>query len=180
MCRHYLSTFICTQTPDDPTAIEAERAADWKKCNAEFKALAGTEVDVRGDGLCWLYAVLASMNVLENPGSLTERDRVVLQKFVHLLKQFVDDGGVKKLTVKEKKLVKDLRDTPPKTLDTESYGGGTLFFRVIAAFLKTSILAVQDGYIGETMFFKSNGKLVAPLTVTGGFVEYASQGQAGR
>lgn len=142
--------------------------------------MAGREVKVRGDGLCWLYAVLASMNVLENPIALTKRDCDVVRTFVGMLKQFVEDGGAKKLTNREKKMVADLRDTPPEELDEASYGGGTLFFRVIAAFLQTSILCVEDGYIGDTMLQKSRGTLVGPLTVTGGFVEYASRGAAGR
>ena len=84
------------------SVIEQQRTSDWSKYMKEFRALAGREVQVHGDGLCWLYAVLTSMNVLENPSLLTERDRKVLKEFVQDLKRFVRDGGLqKKLTDKE-------------------------------------------------------------------------------
>jgi hypothetical protein len=163
------------------SGIEQQRASDWSESMKEFRALAGREVQVHGDGLCWLYAVLTSMNVLENPSLLTERDRKVLKEFVQDLKRFVRDGGLqKKLTDKEKQQVAELRESPPDRLDTNSYGGGTLFFRVIAAFLQTSIFAVEDGYIGTECFMTQRNAPVGPMTVTGGFVHYLPAGGVGR
>ena len=166
---------------EDPDVIEQQRKADWSTYMTEFRTLAGREVPVLGDGLCWLYAVLTSMNVLEKPTALTANDKLVLKRFVRGLKSFVADGGLhKKLTDKEKKQIAELRESPPDILDARNYGGGTLFFRVIAAYLQTSIFAVEVGYIENTCFKTQGDEPVGPLTQTGGFVRYFPAGGVGR
>jgi len=161
---------------------QAQRQASWKKYNLKFRALAGREVQVRGDGLCWLYALLTSMNLMENPMNPTRRDKVVLAMFVCQVKEFVVNRGLKRLTKGERARVSKLREDIPRELDEDSYGGGELYFRVIAAFLQTTIITVQDGYIEENIN-KNEGKRREPVchdTITGGLVEYWSSGTAGR
>ena len=41
--------------------------------------LVGTPVKVDGDGLCWLYAFLASTRALEDAKNLTKRDYQVVR-----------------------------------------------------------------------------------------------------
>ena len=64
------------------------------------------------------------------------------------------NGGMQRLTASEKAEVERLQAPSPKTkLDRNNYGGGVLWYRVIASFLDTSVFVAEEAYIASVPSF---------------------------
>jgi hypothetical protein len=177
--RRLSSTIISSEEDED---AEEDDATTWRREMALFKGLAGSTRRVRGDGFCWLYAILTSMNLLESPETPTPRDYKVAAVFIRKLKLFVEADGCAWMTKQEKKQVLELAEPPVARSSMDNYGGGRLLYRVSAAYLGIPIYTVQSDFIVEEMNKKMGSKrvLVTAATVHGGFVVYNATGRAGR
>ena len=105
--------------------------------------LMGKAIKVAGDGLCWMYAFLASLNAMQNAEVPTTRDYCVVREFLKVLHGFVRDGGCPWLEPKERETFLAIKPPPYKGRETDSYGGVTVAYRVIAAFTGISIIVVD-------------------------------------
>jgi hypothetical protein len=90
---------------------------------------------------------------------------------------------MQRLTTGEKAEVERLQAPSPKTkLDRNNYGGGVLWYRVIASFLDTSVFVAEEAYIGPVILLKAGrkGAYIDVDTKTGGFMQYDPGATAGR
>jgi len=176
----YEAVNIVSSESDDED--EEDDASSWQVQLSVFEKLAGKKIDVKGDGFCWLYAILASMNLLESPSTPTVRDYKIASAFIRQMKTFVNAGGCAWLTKAEVKKLMGMDEPPVRELDVENYGGGALLYRVIACFLGTSIYTVEARYLQANMELTTGRKqeIVTASTVHGGYVMYNGTGRAGR
>ena len=107
---------------------------------------------MKGDGYCWLYAVMTAFGALENPSTPTPKDFKVVAKFIRILQEFVQDGGCKSfLSSAEKTMFLSLKPPSSRTrVDTANYGGTAFTYRILARFLETQIIVMTDGFFSAS------------------------------
>ena len=172
-------------------ALAAEdelRILEWVSATAELRAVLGLPgiVDVLGDGFCWMYAVLAALGVLESPMKPTARDYALVARFLQAVQGYCRYGGAPK-SVRENAesmaLIEAQKPPPFARLDVGNYGGGKVWFPVLARFLDTAIVALDDTWIGgddvragrvakEMRAGNDANGRISTTTLTGAFVEY--------
>lgn len=148
----------CSQpVPKMSTELMEEDWTNWKK---EFAKVAGEKVAVKGDGFCWLYAVLTSMNMMERPSSPTQDDYALVSTYLGLLKDFVRSGTCGRWLQDEARHKFMCIKEPPTTFDIANYGGTEVAFRVIAAFSSVAVIVVNEPVLEASVLTKNDGSMV--------------------
>ena len=125
----------------------------------------GLRYAVRGNGTCWLYAILAALGVLEHANEMP------LQGSQAELKPTNNDLSLSELFIEkmraEVRLMRnmtatDLEDLDSKKVATSSrngtYGGGTTDYAVLAYLLQCTIVKLDQSTPRESQVFMGNRK----------------------
>ena len=134
-------------------ANDAKRVQGWVDGVRDLKSRMGKTISVAGDGFCWMYAILASMNVLQTPSAPTKRDYELVQRFLEALQEYCADGmAPPSVRSDPDKLERIAAATAPPfdDLDEANYGGATYWFRVIASFLDVYVVCITAPVLGTT------------------------------
>ena len=124
-----------------------------------LKELLGTTIKVDGDGLCWLYAFLASTRALQDAKNLTQRDYQVVRYVLNLLFNYVRDGGCDSwLATKDKKAFLGTVLPPYKGALASNYSGADVGYRVLASYMSISII-ILDAPAMNSNELRSDGDL---------------------
>jgi hypothetical protein len=120
--------------------------------------LMGIIIKVDGDGLCWLYAFLASTRALQDPKNLTVRDYQVVRHVLNLLFDFVRDGGCAWMSAAESSAFLSTELPPYQGAKLGNYSGANVGYRVLASFTGISII-ILDGPAMRTKELMRDGNL---------------------
>ena len=120
-----------------------EEDALWALHCRALHDIIGPAVPCRGDGFCWLYAILAGMNALEDPSNpTTKKDVEVSRKYLNALKEHVRSGAIG--NVINKVACADFLHIgePPAEMLTSNNYGQTEHFRVACHFSARPIFII--------------------------------------
>ena len=134
-------------------ANDAKRVQGWVDGVRDLKSRMGKTISVAGDGFCWMYAILASMNVLQTPSAPTKRDYELVQRFLEALQEYCADGmAPPSVRSDPDKLDRIAAATAPPfdDLDEANYGGASYWFPVIASFLDVYVVCITAPVLGTT------------------------------
>ena len=134
-------------------ANDAKRVQGWVDGVRDLKSRMGKTISVAGDGFCWMYAILASINVLQKPSAPTKRDYELVQRFLEALQEYCADGmAPSSVRSDPDKLERIAAATAPPfdDLDEANYGGATYWFPVIASFLDVYVVCITAPVLGTT------------------------------
>ena len=135
------------QVPVVPDHVLALRAR-IKEIAEHLNALG--RVTVKGDGYCWIYAFLGSLQYLTNPRSPTKQDYAVCTVVMKAAQQLVKErGGHPYWSAEHKRFVQERMDSlkypPPAVLDEDNYGGGAFWFIVTCVWSRVYDVRVRGG-----------------------------------
>ena len=135
------SAALLVATPLGPSTEVQEQ---WRKTVRTLHDALGRRVPVSGDGFCWFYSVLASMNMMENPVRPTRNDCRLLKAIFDAMKQHVKKGNCDHfLGQKERSQFLAMGTPPARELHESNYGSVALHYRVIAHFLRLSLFVLR-------------------------------------
>ena len=134
------------QVPVVPDHVLALRAR-IHEIEQHIKALG--PVPVKGDGYCWIYAFLGSLQYLTNPRSPTKQDYAVCKVVMKAAQQLVKEKGGHPYWSAEQKIfvgerMDSLKYPPPAELDEDNYGGGAFWFHLLAHLLSIEIVVINQ------------------------------------
>ena len=139
----------------------------WEDAYQKFSECAGDTVPVKGDGFCWLYAVLAGMGCMENPASPSEKDYDVSAEYLRLMKEWLEVEGQQLLTPAERDHFLAL-DSPTRNMPLlQSNYGRESCYRVVARYNQSPILLLDHQALMSG--FESSGKQLQLSSTSGMF-----------
>ena len=116
--------------------------------------LMGSTIKVDGDGLCWLYAFLASTRALQDAKNLTVRDYQVVRHVLSLLFDFVRDGGCAWISAEDSRAFLSTELPPYQGAKLGNYSGANVGYRVLASFTGISIIILDGPAMRSTELLK--------------------------